>query len=154
MIMLAISLFFFFQAEDGIRDYKVTGVQTCALPILPPDDAPVSPEDLDEEDKVMLVFSYLWVLALVPFMVTRREYVRWHAKQGLILCGVACLVFLGVIFVGAVLATISRIFAWLFAFGLINLLLLYVAIAIVCVIKAMRGERWAIPFLGDLVEKI
>src|SRR3989454_7403065 len=28
-----IILFFFFQAEDGIRDYKVTGVQTCALPI-------------------------------------------------------------------------------------------------------------------------
>src|ERR1039457_6673526 len=28
------NLFFvFFQAEDGIRDYKVTGVQTCALPI-------------------------------------------------------------------------------------------------------------------------
>src|SRR5256885_17013617 len=25
--------FFFFQAEDGIRDYKVTGVQTCALPV-------------------------------------------------------------------------------------------------------------------------
>src|SRR5256885_7078772 len=27
------SSIFFFQAEDGIRDYKVTGVQTCALPI-------------------------------------------------------------------------------------------------------------------------
>src|SRR5688500_19842906 len=27
------SISFFFQAEDGIRDYKVTGVQTCALPI-------------------------------------------------------------------------------------------------------------------------
>src|SRR5690348_18300462 len=27
-------LFFFFQAEDGIRDGRVTGVQTCALPIL------------------------------------------------------------------------------------------------------------------------
>src|SRR5690625_1262126 len=27
--------FFFFQAEDGIRDGHVTGVQTCALPILP-----------------------------------------------------------------------------------------------------------------------
>src|SRR5947208_5986247 len=27
--------FFFFQAEDGIRDDLVTGVQTCALPILP-----------------------------------------------------------------------------------------------------------------------
>src|SRR5689334_23490854 len=28
--------FFFFQAEDGIRDGTVTGVQTCALPILNP----------------------------------------------------------------------------------------------------------------------
>src|SRR3712207_7787504 len=28
-------LFFFFQAEDGIRDIGVTGVQTCALPISP-----------------------------------------------------------------------------------------------------------------------
>src|SRR2546426_4944808 len=31
--VVVILLFFFFQAEDGIRDYKVTGVQTCALPI-------------------------------------------------------------------------------------------------------------------------
>src|SRR2546430_17562892 len=29
-------LFFFFQAEDGIRDLTVTGVQTCALPIAIP----------------------------------------------------------------------------------------------------------------------
>src|SRR5256886_7053340 len=29
-------VFFFFQAEDGIRDLTVTGVQTCALPILYP----------------------------------------------------------------------------------------------------------------------
>src|SRR5256885_3032075 len=30
------AFYFFFQAEDGIRDYKVTGVQTCALPICMP----------------------------------------------------------------------------------------------------------------------
>src|SRR5271167_194946 len=30
-----IVFFFFFQAEDGIRDRNVTGVQTCALPISP-----------------------------------------------------------------------------------------------------------------------
>src|SRR5256885_10427058 len=33
MCDLGDACFFFFQAEDGIRDYKVTGVQTCALPI-------------------------------------------------------------------------------------------------------------------------
>src|SRR6266705_4845351 len=32
--MSFIFFFFFFQAEDGIRDRTVTGVQTCALPIL------------------------------------------------------------------------------------------------------------------------
>src|SRR2546430_6019225 len=31
--VLSIIFFFFFQAEDGIRDLTVTGVQTCALPI-------------------------------------------------------------------------------------------------------------------------
>src|SRR5207253_6680277 len=34
--------FFFFQAEDGIRDGHVTGVQTCALPILSSTEMPVS----------------------------------------------------------------------------------------------------------------
>src|SRR6266540_5450448 len=31
--LLCLVFFFFFQAEDGIRDRDVTGVQTCALPI-------------------------------------------------------------------------------------------------------------------------
>src|SRR6266487_5488066 len=31
--MIQLFFFFFFQAEDGIRDGRVTGVQTCALPI-------------------------------------------------------------------------------------------------------------------------
>src|SRR2546425_1057298 len=34
--MSSMIIFFFFQAEDGIRDKLVTGVQTCALPISQP----------------------------------------------------------------------------------------------------------------------
>src|SRR3712207_7045676 len=33
IVSMVLFLFFFFQAEDGIRDIGVTGVQTCALPI-------------------------------------------------------------------------------------------------------------------------
>src|SRR5690606_40026720 len=33
LFMCTYLFFFFFQAEDGIRDFHVTGVQTCALPI-------------------------------------------------------------------------------------------------------------------------
>ena len=32
-MIICFFMFFFFQAEDGIRDRNVTGVQTCALPI-------------------------------------------------------------------------------------------------------------------------
>src|SRR5438046_9057006 len=32
-VLVCVFCFFFFQAEDGIRDWSVTGVQTCALPI-------------------------------------------------------------------------------------------------------------------------
>src|SRR5436305_9436623 len=46
MYIYSCILFFFFQAEDGIRDADVTGVQTCALPIFrnisAPDDIAVS----------------------------------------------------------------------------------------------------------------
>src|SRR3989440_1966912 len=42
ILVVMLSFFFFFQAEDGIRDLIVTGVQTCALPIC----LPVSPHPL------------------------------------------------------------------------------------------------------------
>src|SRR5437588_7635439 len=53
-----VCFFFFFQAEDGIRDHCVTGVQTCALPILlgEPDTARCNRErraegELPDEEK-------------------------------------------------------------------------------------------------------
>src|SRR3712207_7222800 len=61
--------FFFFQAEDGIRDIGVTGVQTCALPISIPASG------LDETDKFGGLFQYatsarMWAL-LTAALVAR-----------------------------------------------------------------------------------
>src|SRR5690606_41131631 len=58
---------FFFQADDGIRDFHVTGVQTCALPICPmltplrarrarPPPAPARPTD-DDSDQALAARS-------------------------------------------------------------------------------------------------
>src|SRR3989475_4299559 len=47
LYLVVVFVFFFFQAEDGIRDLTVTGVQTCALPILrrrPPRTSPFQAE--------------------------------------------------------------------------------------------------------------
>src|SRR6478736_1770167 len=57
------AFFFFFQAEDGIRDLTVTGVQTCALPIFEPED--LLPEVVvlpaaDPEEGAGLGVSVIW----------------------------------------------------------------------------------------------
>src|SRR5207253_5571833 len=44
---------FFFQAEDGIRDGHVTGVQTCALPISPPELQPSRDEPRPDVARVI-----------------------------------------------------------------------------------------------------
>src|SRR5215216_4612419 len=52
-------LFFFFQAEDGIRDDLVTGVQTCALPIYRTDrPEPAQAKSLDCSGYMRMVWGY------------------------------------------------------------------------------------------------
>src|SRR2546427_6545640 len=61
-VFLIVSFFFFFQAEDGIRDLTVTGVQTCALPILA-----VPPDILQEAAATPIALeSYLRLHSIVP----------------------------------------------------------------------------------------
>src|SRR5258708_22383177 len=54
--------FFFFQAEDGIRDDLVTGVQTCALPILAMSNSSIQALALEERGVdfyILETFSYI-----------------------------------------------------------------------------------------------
>ena len=52
----------------------------------PPPGGPPPADVVREQDKLMLVFSYLSLLALVPLLtVNDSDYVRWHAKNGLVL---------------------------------------------------------------------
>src|SRR5258707_12372841 len=71
-------LFFFFQAEDGIRDIGVTGVQTCALPIW----------SVHGESVLFLTKRRAVRIPTPPTMVNHRNYVasvsrlgRWLAEQ-------------------------------------------------------------------------
>src|SRR2546426_6864718 len=66
------SILFFFQAEDGIRDYKVTGVQTCALPISYGQDHPRA-RDRPAQAGAPRLPEDLAVRRLVPSRRARRR---------------------------------------------------------------------------------
>src|SRR5260370_41011375 len=73
-----ISTFFFFQAEDGIRDSSVTGVQTCALPI-----SSVSCDDKSSAAKITNdapnIFDDITCTIVQARAVIGALQCRWHA---------------------------------------------------------------------------
>src|SRR5690606_39935589 len=65
-------VFFFFQAEDGIRDFHVTGVQTCALPISFTDPNPKPSFGLASTKLEPIALSS--VIGMDPFTTTWRKF--------------------------------------------------------------------------------
>src|SRR5690606_3822067 len=59
---------FFFQAEDGIRDFHVTGVQTCALPIY-------------KEDAILLNYGYQGMGSGIDGLVDRHDIVVYDSES-------------------------------------------------------------------------
>src|SRR6267143_2348811 len=79
--------FFFFQAEDGIRDGTVTGVQTCALPISSVQQvvlgAPVSAVNVHHDGKPTLFFflRQAEIAKLVGVRAISQALVGWRRSK-------------------------------------------------------------------------
>src|SRR2546429_7891893 len=72
--------FFFFQAEDGIRDVAVTGVQTCALPILV-GKIEDRPQGRVYGIKLLEPAVTLWDITFPPFVESQRSEERRVGKS-------------------------------------------------------------------------
>jgi uncharacterized membrane protein len=91
---------------------------------------------------IMLVLSYLWLLALIPFVVEKNDpEVQWHAKHGLVLTVAEFLLW---IVVGIVTHVIP--FAGCVLWLLWPLLLIF---RIFLIIKATNGQRVLIPGISQ-----
>src|SRR6266511_4739131 len=73
--------FFFFQAEDGIRDFHVTGVQTCALPILDKCGAYATTKSWRLAGQIQMLLSRLGVISFVGTTWSRATTGRMTEKQ-------------------------------------------------------------------------
>ena len=107
-----------------------------------------------DEDKVMLILSYLGILCLIPFFSVKKEneYARWHAKQGFVL-------FIAEIILFVLLSILSAVVAFIPVINVLAGLLWFliwvgvIVLSIYCIIQSLKGIKWKIPFLSDFVEK-
>jgi len=103
---------------------------------------------------VMIVLAYLWLLALVPLLVERRDAeVQWHAKHGLVLMTAELLAFLGYVVVTSVVSMaavgLGCALSILLVFGWIGILALHV----VAILKGVSGSRFIIPGLSHYTDR-
>lgn len=111
----------------------------------PPPAAPAG----DSNRTLMLVLSYLGLLALIPLLVEKNDReVQWHAKHGLVQCAlwiVVSIVF-AILSMVPFLGCITSII-WIFV------PLVALAVAIISIMKAVNGQRFIIPGVSDFADK-
>src|SRR5688500_18820240 len=132
----------FFQSEDVILDYKVTGVQTCALPI--------SPADVIYSFDAVGNTGYMDVLAFVQVLVGDAPYGLHLLNMTLCLCGVLALYRLARAAYGTTVSMaglIALLFLPSVAFWSISILkepmnLFMLAGELICAVLIVRAPRW------------
>ena len=106
------------------------------------ENTPVQPPDI-QQNKVITAVSYLSILCLVPLLLKRDSaFAQFHAKQGLVL--VLAAVINQVLLIVPVLGWIAHLV------GAVAILVL----SFIGVVKALSGEYWDMPYLGEYAKKL
>ena len=100
---------------------------------------------------VMIVLSYLWLLALVPLLNEKDDKeVQWHAKHGIVLMVAELAIWMVanmVIFNLGALGCIAALLTPLLALG-------QLALHIMAIVKGLNGQRLTIPGLSEFADKV
>ncbi len=97
----------------------------------------------DQKVEVMAIFSYLWILCLIPLLKKdKNDFTLFHARQGLVLF-------------------LAEIGVWVFGIvpiigPLIGLLgfLACAALSIIGISQIIKGNEWKMPVLGEWAQKL
>ena len=120
---------------------------TPSEPPTPP--SPPAPGSPDSNRGIMIVLSYLWVLALIPLLLDKDDAeVQWHAKHGLVLFGAELIlwVILAVLGMVPVLGCIL-VPVWL------ALSVAVIVVHIICIVKGINGEKFLIPGISQYADR-
>lgn len=128
------------------------GSYTPPPPPPPPAGGPAAP---GSDRTLMVVLSYLWILALVPLLTKKDDpEVQWHAKNGLALLGaeIACWIVLTI-----ASYALSRVLVGLgCGISLIECVVWigFLVIRIMAIMKGVNGQRMRVPVISDFADKM
>ncbi len=101
---------------------------------------------VDWKQKGIALLSYLWILTLIPLLTNRDDrFIHYHAKQGLLLF------LIWIIFI-----ILTYPLTYVPYAGIMIIAITFVALTIlniICIIKVLKGNTWAIPALGFYAEE-
>jgi uncharacterized membrane protein len=106
---------------------------------------------------VMIVLSYLGLLALIPFLVEKNDKeVQWHAKHGLVLLAAEIVLWIVLMiiqsvvihlpFLGCLVALVTGLLSLVVWLGVL-------VIHIMCIVKGVNGQRFILPYISEYADK-
>jgi len=117
----------------------------------PPPPPPPGGAAPSSDRTIMLVLSYLGILALIPLLVKKDDKeVQWHAKNGLGLTVAWILLWI-------VIAIVEHFMPGVVSCGIAVihcvLALGFLAVIVLAIMKALKGERMRFPVISDFADK-
>lgn len=99
----------------------------------------------------MLVLSYLGILSLIPLFAKKEDReVQWHAKNGLAMFIAYVIVYIGWMIISHFLrGTLGCALSFIGC----AIWLAYLALIIMAIMKAVKGERLVLPVISDFANK-
>jgi len=120
---------------------------------MPPPPPPLPTGGTQSSNRgVMIVLSYLWLLALVPLLVEKDDKeVQWHAKHGIVLMIAEIVFWIAVTIVQMALGTILGCVVGLMSFVVwIGIVILH----ILAIVKGVNGGRLIVPGVSQYADKL
>lgn len=111
--------------------------------------SPVSSDSTSLQENLAGLLCYIlgWITGLIFFLIDRRSFVRFHALQSIITFGFVTIL-------NILISALSVIGFWSLFHLLNNIIMLIALVAwVLCMLKAYQGQRYKLPFFGDLAER-
>ena len=131
---------------------------TAAAPAAAPVAAAPSTEGMEENLAGLLCYLFGWVSGLIFLLIDKRPFVKFHGAQSIALSLSFFVVWVGFWVVTLVLGLITAMMhfpiGFLMAFLFPVVMLGFIITFIFCMYKAYQHEKFKLPIIGDIVEKM